>query len=57
MVDKYALLLNPLARGLEELLPADFSNSKWCFVILRTSLVISTVCVAFLVPFFGKFRF
>lgn len=50
---KYALLLNPLARGIEELLPAGASNSFWCSVALRTSLVISTVCVAFLLPFFG----
>lgn len=54
MMDKYALLMNPLARSLEELLPTEVSNSNWCFFILRTSLVISTVCVAFLMPFFGK---
>ncbi|XP_028761508.1 amino acid transporter AVT1A-like [Neltuma alba] len=53
MMTKYALLMNPLARSVEELLPTEVSNSKWCFVILRTSLVISTVCVAFLIPFFG----
>ncbi|KAJ0984962.1 hypothetical protein J5N97_003318 [Dioscorea zingiberensis] len=50
---KYALLLNPLARSLEELLPGRFTNEIWCFVLLRTALVISTVCVAFLLPFFG----
>lgn len=50
---KYALLLNPLARSIEELLPANVANKWWCFALLRTSLVFSTVCVAFLIPFFG----
>ncbi|XP_057249159.1 amino acid transporter AVT1A [Beta vulgaris subsp. vulgaris] len=50
---KYALLLNPLARGIEELLPAHIANSNWCFFVLRTSLVLSSLCVAFMVPFFG----
>lgn len=50
---KYALVLNPLARGIEEVLPAHIANSNWCFFVLRTTLVISSVCVAFLVPFFG----
>lgn len=50
---KYALLMNPLARSIEELLPVRVSNSVWCFVLLRIALIISTVCVAFLLPFFG----
>lgn len=50
---KYALLMNPLARSIEELLPVGVSNSVWCFVLLRIALIISTVCVAFLLPFFG----
>ncbi|XP_057535711.1 amino acid transporter AVT1A-like [Amaranthus tricolor] len=50
---KYPLLLNPLARSLEELLPPHLSNSWWCIIPLRTTLVASSVCVAFLVPFFG----
>ncbi|XP_020270855.1 amino acid transporter ANTL1-like isoform X2 [Asparagus officinalis] len=50
---KYPLLLNPLARSLEELLPVETSSTLWCSIILRTSLVISTVCAAFLLPFFG----
>lgn len=54
--NKYALLMNPLARSLEELLPDRISSSYWCFMLLRTTLVASTVCVAFLVPFFGKFE-
>ena len=50
---KYALLMNPLARGIEELLPVRLSNSFWCFILLRTALVVSSVCVAFILPFFG----
>ncbi|WCJ33378.1 Transmembrane amino acid transporter family protein [Euphorbia peplus] len=50
---KYALLMNPLARSIEELLPVGVSNSVWCFILLRTGLVFSSVCVAFVVPFFG----
>lgn len=50
---KYALLMNPLARSLEEILPVGSLNEFWCFIILRTALVISTVCVAFLLPFFS----
>ncbi|KAM1736168.1 hypothetical protein ACFX11_014661 [Malus domestica] len=50
---KYALLMNPLARSIEELLPVRISNSSWCFILLRTALVISTVVSAFLIPFFG----
>lgn len=50
---KYALLLNPLARGIEEVLPPHIVNNSWCFMLLRMALVASTVCVAFLVPFFG----
>ncbi|XP_059428312.1 amino acid transporter AVT1A isoform X1 [Corylus avellana] len=50
---KYALLMNPLARSIEELLPVRVSTSVWCFVLLRTTLVISSVCAAFLLPVFG----
>ncbi|RCV08684.1 hypothetical protein SETIT_1G346700v2 [Setaria italica] len=50
---KYALLLNPIARGLEELRPEGFMNETSCSIILRTALVASTVCIAFLMPFFG----
>ncbi|KAI4381547.1 hypothetical protein MLD38_007612 [Melastoma candidum] len=50
---KYALLMNPLARGIEELLPPRISNNVLCYVLLRTALVFSTVVCAFLIPFFG----
>lgn len=43
----------PLASAIEELLPTTVSNSTWCYVLLRTALVLSTVCVAVLIPFFG----
>ncbi|KAK2373182.1 amino acid transporter AVT1C [Trifolium repens] len=45
--------MNPLARSLEELLPERVSSTYWCFILLRTALVASTVCAAFLIPFFG----
>ncbi|XP_042448462.1 amino acid transporter AVT1A-like [Zingiber officinale] len=50
---KYALLLNPVARSLEELLPQETSDKVWCSMLLRTGLVVSTVLVAFVLPFFG----
>ncbi|KAJ6741680.1 hypothetical protein OIU85_015826 [Salix viminalis] len=50
---KYALLMNPLARSIEELLPGRVANSLWCYFLLRTALVASSVCVAFSIPFFG----
>ncbi|KAK7290779.1 hypothetical protein RIF29_05461 [Crotalaria pallida] len=45
--------MNPLARSAEELLPDSISSTNWCFLLLRTVLVISTVCAAFVIPFFG----
>ncbi|GAB4843941.1 hypothetical protein Ancab_013905 [Ancistrocladus abbreviatus] len=53
-ISKYALLMNPLARSIEELLPVSAANSSWCFFLLRIALVMSTVCVAFLIPFFSS---
>ncbi|EOY08949.1 Transmembrane amino acid transporter family protein, putative isoform 2 [Theobroma cacao] len=50
---KYALLMIPLARSIEELLPDQVSNSLWCFIFLRAALVFSTVGAAFAMPFFG----
>ncbi|KAD1189678.1 hypothetical protein E3N88_43177 [Mikania micrantha] len=49
----YALLMNPLASAIEELLPTKVANSYWCFIILRVALVASSVCIAFALPFFG----
>ncbi|CAJ1927939.1 unnamed protein product [Sphenostylis stenocarpa] len=42
-----------VTRSLEELLPDRFSNTYPCFVLIRIALVVSTVCAAFLIPFFG----
>ncbi|KAK4412860.1 Amino acid transporter AVT1A [Sesamum alatum] len=50
---KYALLMNPIVRSIEELVPARISNSFWFYILIRTALVASTVCIAFVVPFFG----
>nr|XP_017257450.1 PREDICTED: vacuolar amino acid transporter 1-like isoform X3 [Daucus carota subsp. sativus] len=49
----FALLINPLARSIEELLPVGVADAVWCSILLRTALVASSVCVAFLLPFFG----
>ncbi|KAF3442141.1 hypothetical protein FNV43_RR16057 [Rhamnella rubrinervis] len=38
---------------LQELLPSGIASSYWCFILLRTALVASSVCVAFILPFFG----
>lgn len=53
--NKYALLMNPLARSIEEILPPGVSDSPWCYILLRTALVASSVCAAFILPFFGTF--
>ncbi|XP_019162480.1 PREDICTED: vacuolar amino acid transporter 1-like [Ipomoea nil] len=52
-ITKYALLMNPCARSIEELLPPSLASNFWCFVLLRTALAISTLFVAFMVPFFS----
>ncbi|KAI7998753.1 Amino acid transporter AVT1A [Camellia lanceoleosa] len=45
--------MNPLARSIEELLPVRISSTFWCFILLRTTLVIFSIIVAFLIPFFS----
>lgn len=52
---KYALTITPVALSLEELFPSVGSSWKGCGVSMgiRTILVVSTLCVALLVPFFG----
>ncbi|KAF3778147.1 hypothetical protein EJ110_NYTH44074 [Nymphaea thermarum] len=50
---KYALVLNPLAKGFEKLLPVGRQNEFLFCMLIRTGLVISTVCIALLLPFFG----
>ncbi|KAL1291110.1 uncharacterized protein LOC107624461 isoform X2 [Arachis ipaensis] len=51
---KYALTTNPLARSLEELLPHRISSTTWCFMPLRTILVMATLLTAFLIPYFDE---
>ncbi|KAH6772195.1 Transmembrane amino acid transporter family protein [Perilla frutescens var. hirtella] len=51
--NKIALTMNPLARGIEELLPTRVSSTYLCFLLIRTALVLSSLLVAFLIPFFG----
>ncbi|KAF3778149.1 hypothetical protein EJ110_NYTH44077, partial [Nymphaea thermarum] len=48
---KYALFLNPLAKSLEELLPVGTWNEFLFSILIRTGLVVSTVCVAYLHSF------
>uniref|UniRef100_A0A804PPQ9 Amino acid transporter transmembrane domain-containing protein n=1 Tax=Zea mays TaxID=4577 RepID=A0A804PPQ9_MAIZE len=48
----WTTVINPFT-NLEELRPEGFLNETSCSIILRTALVASTVCIAFLLPFFG----
>uniref|UniRef100_A0A0C9RLT3 TSA: Wollemia nobilis Ref_Wollemi_Transcript_11976_1986 transcribed RNA sequence n=1 Tax=Wollemia nobilis TaxID=56998 RepID=A0A0C9RLT3_9CONI len=54
---KYALTLTPLSTALEEFLPASNTSSKTSLLFwstfIRTLLLVSTVVVALLVPYFG----
>ncbi|XP_059075844.1 amino acid transporter AVT1C [Cryptomeria japonica] len=50
---KYALTITPVALSLEELLPSTSMGLHWFSVIIRTALVVSTLVVALVVPFFG----
>lgn len=52
-ITKYALTLTPLALSLEELIPANHLKSHIYAIIIRTALVVSTLCIALSVPFFG----
>ncbi|KAH9649225.1 Amino acid transporter AVT1A [Citrus sinensis] len=46
----WTTVINPFTKYL---LPAGISNNYWCFILLRTALVFSSVCAAFLLPFFS----
>ncbi|KVH96152.1 amino acid transporter AVT1I-like [Cynara cardunculus var. scolymus] len=50
-VTKYALVVAPIATSVEETFP--FQESRVMSCLIRTCLVISTVFVALMVPFFG----
>jgi hypothetical protein len=52
--NRYALLLNPIARSLEELRPEGFLSETSFAILLRAGLVALNVVIAFLIPFFGK---
>ncbi|KAM0949684.1 putative amino acid transporter, transmembrane domain-containing protein [Dioscorea sansibarensis] len=49
----YALSLTPMALSLEELIPANHMMSPLYTIVIRTTLVFSTLFVALSVPFFG----
>nr|ACG39950.1 amino acid permease [Zea mays] len=51
-ITKYALTIIPLAMSLEELLPPN-QQKYFTIIMLRSSLVISTLLIALFVPFFG----
>ncbi|XP_030450746.1 amino acid transporter AVT1I-like isoform X1 [Syzygium oleosum] len=48
---KYALIINPIATALEETCP--LRNSRPVSILLRTVIVVSTVIMALVIPFFG----
>lgn len=50
----YALTMSPVAMSLEELIPSTHLKSHIFAIIIRTSLVISTLIVGLTIPFFGK---
>ncbi|XP_072988778.1 amino acid transporter AVT1C-like [Typha latifolia] len=52
-ITKYALTLTPMALSFEELIPSNHQKSHMHAIIIRTILVISSLCVALAVPFFG----
>ncbi|KAF8037970.1 hypothetical protein BT93_B0731 [Corymbia citriodora subsp. variegata] len=50
---KYALTMSPVAMSLEELIPSTHVKSYAYAIVIRTALVISTLIVALVIPFFG----
>lgn len=51
---KYALTISPVAMSLEELIPSNHHKSQHLYsVVIRTSLVVSTLLVGLSIPFFG----
>lgn len=48
---KYAIIITPIAAAIEEARP--FRNSRVISIVVRTLIVISTVFVAIMVPFFS----
>ncbi|KAI4351455.1 hypothetical protein L6164_005824 [Bauhinia variegata] len=50
---KYALTISPVAMSLEELIPSNHGKSYIYAIFIRTGLVVSTLVVGLMVPFFG----
>ncbi|GAA0168590.1 hypothetical protein LIER_40597 [Lithospermum erythrorhizon] len=46
-------MMNPIARSIEELVPSSSASSNHLFIFIRTALIISSLCAAFVLPFFG----
>ncbi|KAK6146903.1 hypothetical protein DH2020_017815 [Rehmannia glutinosa] len=53
-VTKFGLTITPVALAIEELLPAAQVRSHGVSILIRTSLVVSTLIVALTVPYFGS---
>lgn len=53
-VTKFALSITPVALAIEELMPSAQLRSHGVSILIRTSLVVSTLIVALTVPYFGK---
>ncbi|KAH6762081.1 hypothetical protein C2S52_019514 [Perilla frutescens var. hirtella] len=51
---KFGLAMTPVALAVEELLPTDQLTSHSTSILIRTSLVVSTLIVALTVPYFGS---
>ncbi|XVF30669.1 hypothetical protein REPUB_Repub16aG0078300 [Reevesia pubescens] len=49
----YTLTMSPVAMSLEELIPSSHLKSHIYAILIRTSLVISTLIVGLSIPFFG----
>lgn len=50
---KYALTMSPVAMSLEELIPSQHGKSHIFAILIRTTLVISSLLVGLTIPFFG----
>nr|GME14488.1 vacuolar amino acid transporter 1-like [Ipomoea batatas] len=50
---KYALTMLPVAMSIEEFIPSDQVKSYMYSMLIRTALVISTLIIGLLIPFFG----
>ncbi|XAR53479.1 hypothetical protein NMG60_11022047 [Bertholletia excelsa] len=51
-ITKYAIMVSPIASIIEDTFP--FRNSRFISILLRTALLISTVVVALVLPYFGN---